>query len=121
MNTQLKYSHSLHVYLKGRNPSLKPDVIGWLGSLSDAELTEFGQMVRLATRGKAIEDVARFIAAAMPANDAVAPPPTKKILERFLISTYSTIVLERKERLHARGKLTPRQNHNHACSCCSQD
>lgn len=120
MNIKFKYTESLKIYMNGRVQAETHDIVGWLGTLSDPDLSEFGQMVRLATRGKPIEDVARFIAVAMPRQEGQMTAPTKKILERFLVSTYSNIVLERKERLHSRGKLEARQTgHRHSCSCCS--
>lgn len=124
MNKSLKYSQSLRAYLNDRNtPAAAIDILGWVGTLSDAELSEFGHMVRMATRGKPTEDIARFAAAAMPGQHAGTQDaaPTKKILERFLVSTYSNIVMERKERLQLLGKHVRKPNGKSACSCCSHE
>lgn len=124
MSKSLKYSESLRTYLNDRSPAVAViDILGWVGTLSDAELSEFGHMVRMATRGKPTEDVARFVAAAMPGQTAGTQDatPTKKMLERFLVSTYSNIVLERKERLQLQGKHVGKPNGKSACTCCSHE
>lgn len=124
MSKSLKYSESLRAYLNDRSPSVAAvDILGWVGTLTDAELLEFGHMVKMATRGKPTEDVARFAAAGMPGQNAGIQnaAPTKKVLERFLVSTYSNIVLERKERLQLQGKHVSKPNGKSGCTCCSHE
>lgn len=124
MNIKFKYTENLRTYLNGNGHATGScDLLGWFGTLSDAELSEFGQMIRMATKGKPIEDVARFLAVAMPRQDAGMDQDVhcKKSLERFLVSAYSGIVLERKERLQLRGKHVHKPKGNSPCSCCSHE
>lgn len=115
-----KYSESLRAHLRERGFAGTPDVAGWLGTLSDTELAEFGELTRAAARGKPTEDVACFISAAMSRQAADAAPGRKE-LERFLTGIYSNVVSERKYRLQMRGKLVHKPAGHAHCSCCSHD
>ena len=120
MNNAFKYSESLRGYLNGQ-ASTVVSISNWIGTLSDDELLELGDLIKTATRGKPKEDLARFLVVAMPKQNGeeCANPPTRKNLERFLGVAYSTIVMERKERLQKSGKHFHRPNGSPPCSCCS--
>lgn len=136
MTRKLIYTENLRKYLDERNCAATPlDIARWISTLSDAELSEFGDMVRMTARGKPTEDVVAFMAIAMTrqgsekeeiAHDRknIKTSPSMKYMERFLASIYENIVSDRKERLKMRGRHIHRphdKNSSRGCPCCAAD
>lgn len=136
MTRKWKYTENLRIYLDERNrPATPLDIARWISTLSDAELSEFGDMVRMTARGQPTEDAVAFMAVAMTRQGSereeaaldqknIKTSPSMKDRERFLARIYENIVSDRKERLKMRGRHIHRphdKTSSRGCPCCAAD